>query len=89
MKRKYLLISGIALSTAEITTYLLKQSSNRVMAKMMMKDFKEKVIPIMKKDQNSPLPVEKAGHPDPLDIEDNEMVSEGSIYPVNYYNEKQ
>lgn len=33
------------------------------------------------------VPVQKAGNPDPLDVEDNKMVSEGSMYGVNYYNE--
>lgn len=31
-------------------------------------------------------PVNKAGHPDPRDLEDNNMVSEGAQYGVNYYN---
>ncbi|MEJ9307324.1 hypothetical protein P4593_28970, partial [Priestia megaterium] len=33
-------------------------------------------------------PIHKAGHPDPMDTEDNKMVSEGSMFPVQYYNEK-
>ncbi|MDP4161928.1 MAG: hypothetical protein Q8906_03305 [Bacillota bacterium] len=32
------------------------------------------------------LPIEKAGHPDPHDIDDNNMVSEGAMYGVHYYN---
>lgn len=32
------------------------------------------------------LPIEKAGYPDPLDVEDNKMVSEGAQYGVQYYN---
>ena len=32
-------------------------------------------------------PVTKAGNPDPQDIEDNQMVSEGSMYGVNFYNQ--
>lgn len=34
-------------------------------------------------------PIEKAGHPDPHDVDDNKMVSEGAMYSVNYYNEKE
>jgi hypothetical protein len=33
--------------------------------------------------------INKAGNPDPHDIDDNKMVSEGAMYAVNYYNEKQ
>lgn len=31
----------------------------------------------------------KAGHPDPQDTRDNEMVSEGAMTSVNYYNNQQ
>ena len=31
----------------------------------------------------------KAGNPDPHDTGDNNMVSEGAMYSVNYFNEKQ
>lgn len=40
-----------------------------------------------KKEQSS-LPVNKAGQPDPLETADNKMVYEGSQYGVQYYNEK-
>jgi len=33
------------------------------------------------------LPIQQAAHPDPYDFDNNEMVSEGSVYGVNYYNE--
>lgn len=33
-------------------------------------------------------PIEKAGNPDPHDIEDNKMVDEGSQYAVQYHDEK-
>ncbi|MBM7619281.1 hypothetical protein JOC95_001130 [Bacillus tianshenii] len=38
--------------------------------------------------KKSNLPIEKAGNPDPEDIEDNKMVSEGAMYSVDYYNKK-
>ncbi|MDN4073726.1 hypothetical protein [Fictibacillus terranigra] len=89
MKKKYLLLSGFALSAAGVTSYLLRKGSNRVMAKMMVNEMKDKVLPFLTKDdKQGKLPVNKAGHPDPFDIRDNEMVSEGSMYPVDYYNEK-
>ncbi|UII56486.1 hypothetical protein LS684_03095 [Cytobacillus spongiae] len=34
-------------------------------------------------------PVEKAGNPHPQDFEDNKMVSEGAMYSVDYYNQKE
>ncbi|MGW8262695.1 hypothetical protein ACWHAR_22210, partial [Bacillus sp. LR--39] len=43
---------------------------------------------ITKQPDMETFPVDKAGHPDPQDIEDNKMVSEGSMYPVQYYDEK-
>ncbi|WP_053361572.1 hypothetical protein [Bacillus sp. FJAT-27251] len=47
---------------------------------------KEKLTPARFKEEDV-VPVVKAGNPDPLDVEDNKMVSEGSMYGVNYYNE--
>ncbi|MFT9598882.1 hypothetical protein [Mesobacillus sp.] len=44
---------------------------------------KEKIMP----SKTDVVPVQKAGNPDPMDIEDNKMVSEGAMYGVNYYNE--
>ncbi|WP_445489908.1 hypothetical protein [Niallia sp. 03133] len=32
--------------------------------------------------------LKKAGNPDPADIGDNNMVSEGAMYSVSYYNKK-
>ncbi|WHY74155.1 hypothetical protein [Fictibacillus enclensis] len=89
MKKKYLLLSGFAISAAGVTSYLLRKGSNRTMAKMMANEVIEKIIPFMKKDDVKNLPVKKAGHPDPYDYEDTKMVEEGSVYPVNYYNKKQ
>ncbi|HLU22678.1 hypothetical protein [Lederbergia graminis] len=33
--------------------------------------------------------IEKAGNPDPHDIEDTKMVSEGAMYAVEYYNQEE
>ncbi|WP_101582154.1 hypothetical protein [Bacillus sp. T33-2] len=59
---------------------------------IMTSKMKQKITPI--KDKLTPsrfkapvLPVDKAGNPDPIDLEDNKMVSEGSQYGVHYYNE--
>lgn len=37
----------------------------------------------------SSFPITKAGHPDPQDLRDNNMVSEGSQFPVQYYSERE
>ena len=50
-----------------------------------MQMMKNKAINSMNKDKQV---MEKTGHPDPHDIEDNTMVAEGSMYAVNYYDEK-
>jgi hypothetical protein len=53
----------------------------------MLRDLKRKVIPnIYAKSEQ--LPIEKAGNPHPKDLPDNDMVSEGAQYAVQFYNEK-
>lgn len=52
----------------------------------MLQTVKNKVIP-SKATQG--LPIEKAGLSDPMDIDDNKMVSEGSMYGVHYYNKNE
>ena len=49
----------------------------------MATQIKEKIMP----SKTDVIPVQKAGNPDPMDVEDNKMVSEGAMYGVNYYNE--
>lgn len=85
MKQK-LLLSGLAVSTVGITSYLLKDPSNRQKAREFIHSMKMKIT---KQPDMETFPVDKAGHPHPHDIEDNKMVSEGSMYPVQYYDEKE
>ncbi|WP_191557743.1 hypothetical protein [Metabacillus idriensis] len=87
--RQKTLISGIALSTVGVgvTSYLLKDKSNRQKVTGFVNNAKNKIPYFARKNTDS-FPVEKAGHPDPQDIDDNNMVSEGSMYPVQYYDEK-
>jgi len=33
------------------------------------------------------VPIQQAANPDPYDFDNNDMVSEGSVYGVNYFNE--
>nr|WP_239587442.1 hypothetical protein [Bacillus pakistanensis] len=35
------------------------------------------------------LPIKKGGNPDPMNVEDNKMVSEGALTSVTYYNAKE
>jgi hypothetical protein len=88
--RQKTLISGLAISTVSvgITTYLLKDKSNLDKIKGFIQSVK-KTVPYKSSTQKLvSFPIHKAGHPDPMDIEDNKMVSEGSMFPVQYYNEK-
>ena len=88
--RQKALISGLAISTVSvgITTYLLKDKSNVDKVKGFVRSVK-KAIPYKSSTQKlTSFPIHKAGHPDPMDTEDNKMVSEGSMFPVQYYNEK-
>jgi len=43
----------------------------------------------LEKNRKKSIPMEKIGHPDPYDEKDNEMVSEGALYAVDYYNRKE
>ncbi|MBY8913385.1 hypothetical protein KY305_11620 [Bacillus sp. YC2] len=84
MKQK-LLISGLAVSTVGVTSYLLKDKSNRQKVKNFIHSIKTS---FSSKPNIDSFPVSKAGNPHPEDIEDNKMVSEGSMYPVQYYDNK-
>jgi hypothetical protein len=37
--------------------------------------------------ETSIVPIKQAASPDPYDFDNSDMVSEGSVYGVNYYNE--
>ncbi|MFI8574158.1 hypothetical protein ACIGEL_00490 [Rossellomorea aquimaris] len=52
------------------------------------RNVKEGLVTKFKKRRKEDLPVEKGGNPDPGNIEDNSMVSEGAMTSVQYYNEK-
>ncbi|XBO86429.1 hypothetical protein AAGG52_01535 [Bacillus licheniformis] len=67
---------------------MLKDETNRQKLKSYLQSVKEKIPYFSEKHNVDSFPVEKAGNPSPQDIEDNKMVSEGSMYPVQYYDEK-
>lgn len=78
-------INSYVLAGVGITSILLlanKTSRDKLQTySTKMKDY------FTNKFQHKDLPIHKAGHPDPQDIDDNNMVSEGALYSVNYYNE--
>ncbi|MGD6818862.1 hypothetical protein [Metabacillus sp. 84] len=90
-KRNGLIISGVALSTAGVAaTVYLKDKSRRAKLSYGVKQAQGKVVSMFSKDKNKEdekFPVDKAGNPDPQDVEDNKMVSEGAQYSVQYYND--
>jgi hypothetical protein len=84
---KSLIAVGVGVSASAAAAVWLSSKPNRVKAESVLRDLKHKIKPneFMKSEQ---LPVEKGGNPDPHDVEDNNMVSEGAMYSVNFYNEK-
>ncbi|MGG3622055.1 hypothetical protein ABES25_00530 [Bacillus gobiensis] len=90
MKQKTL-ISTVAVSTigaGVVTSYWLKDKTNRQKVKGLIGRMKSEISKMTDKKQLDSFPVDKAGNPDSKDIEDNKMVSEGSMYPVQYYDKK-
>ncbi|KAB2331883.1 hypothetical protein [Bacillus mesophilum] len=76
------LLAGVGITSV----LLLANKANRNKVQTVTVKFKNMI-----KDRfsNENLPLKKAGHPDPQDIEDNKMVSEGAMYSVTYYNENE
>lgn len=75
-----LIVAGVGISSVILLS--MKPSRNKIQS--MAFQLREKLgsTPSIKKK----ISIEKAGHPDPYDLEDNVMVSEGALYSVNYYN---
>lgn len=89
MKKQKVILSGIALSTIGVTSYVLKDKTRRHKVEDSMKKAKHKIMTFLSKEVKlDNFPVKKAGHPDPHDTDDNKMVSEGAMYSVQYYDEK-
>ncbi|HAQ08530.1 MAG TPA: hypothetical protein DCR24_13790 [Bacillus bacterium] len=76
--------SAVMLGVGAAAVWMAMKPENKSKLTNMATQMKDKIMPSGKKDV---IPVQKAGNPDPLDLEDNKMVSEGSMYGVNYYNE--
>lgn len=68
----------------------LSTKSNREKVICSYKDVKQKALKFWYRHRPEVLyeDIEKAGHPDPYDFGDNQMVDEGAMFSVNYYNDK-
>ncbi|WP_273122480.1 hypothetical protein ACNRWW_05390 [Metabacillus sp. HB246100] len=87
LTKRNVILSGVALSTIGVTSYVLKSPSRKEKLVAKLSLMKNKVINATKTKED-PI-VEKAGHPHPEDIPDNTMVSEGAMYSVQYYDENE
>ncbi|RFU66345.1 hypothetical protein D0469_17050 [Peribacillus saganii] len=87
-KRNQLLMLGAGLAGAAY----FRKKNNRQKAMDLINSMRDQAMKMMGKDQNKNIEptIKKAAYPDPYDIPDNEMVAEGSLYGIDYYNrEKQ
>jgi hypothetical protein len=75
--------NAVMLGVGAAALWMAMKPENKEKLTSMATQVKEKIIPA----KPDVLPVQKAGNPDPMDLEDNKMVSEGAMYGVNYYNE--
>ncbi|MGF2616560.1 hypothetical protein FZC84_02060 [Rossellomorea vietnamensis] len=76
------LSSTLILGAAAGAGLLMRKKENRDKLQNFMESTKQKWVNRNKTD----FTVEKAGNPDPADVEDNTMVSEGAQTSVQYYN---
>ncbi|GGA39796.1 hypothetical protein [Psychrobacillus lasiicapitis] len=83
-KNKSLLLAGLA---AGAYAYFRKKE-NRDKAMVAFNNTKAKVNSFMEAQQHNNSDLTAAGNPDPQDIQDNKMVSEGAMTSVQYYNEE-
>lgn len=75
--------SAVMMGVGAAALWMAMKPENKEKLTNMATKVKEKIMP----SKTDVVPVQKAGNPDPMDVEDNKMVSEGAMYGVNYYNE--
>jgi len=74
------MLSMVTAGVTGVGTFLIKHRSDR-------KKWEEYInMPRGSKNEDNQFPIEKAGHPHPENLPDNEMVSEGAQFGVQYYN---
>ncbi|MCH5586596.1 hypothetical protein MK805_16795 [Shimazuella sp. AN120528] len=84
---KKTVFTTFTLTTVGLTTYLLTNKNRRKRVLDQMKNAWNKVkVSLNDKNKHDPALKTKIGHPHPHDHGDNNMVSEGAMYSVNYYN---
>ncbi|MGG1679206.1 hypothetical protein ACIFOT_26290 [Neobacillus sp. NRS-1170] len=80
---KSIIVVGLGASAA----VWLSSKPNRIKAESKLRELKWKIKPTpFHKSEN--LPIEKGGNPHPHDLEDHNMVDEGALYSVKFFNEK-
>ncbi|MDQ1143595.1 hypothetical protein QE429_000422 [Bacillus sp. SORGH_AS 510] len=87
MKQTFGMKSLVAVGVGASAAMWLTSKPNRVKAETILREWKRKLIPTVY-EKSEQLPIEKGAHPHPHDVEDNNMVSEGAMYSVQFYNEK-
>lgn len=83
-KKNTLLLATLA---AGAYAYFSKKE-NRDKAQVAFNNMKTKVDSFIESQKVQHEPETKAGNPDPYDVPDNEMVSEGAQTSVHYYNQE-
>ncbi|WP_017186019.1 hypothetical protein [Alkalibacillus haloalkaliphilus] len=78
-----LIVSSVVAAGAALTSYVLIDENRRNGIKQKVKQLKES----FNEGNHTNLPIEEAGNPELDDIENSEMVAEGSQFGVQYYNE--
>lgn len=67
----------------------LSSKNNREKARVMLQNARVKTDSWMTKLKHNTSPLTKVGHSDPYDFEDHQMLSEGAMYGVDYYNQEE
>lgn len=81
--------NGLLIATLAAGAYAyFSKKENRDKAMETVGVLKEKVDTFVNNNKLVDQATEKMGNPDPLDVEDNEMVSEGAQTSVHYYNQE-
>lgn len=83
MKKVLSIAAGVGVSAA----VWLSNKPNRIKTESMLRDLKRWIKPNVYA-KSEQLPIEKGGNPHPKGFADNDMVSEGALYSVKFYNEK-
>lgn len=75
-KKKVVLFSATGAVMAGVGTYLFKEKADRI-----------KITGSHKEVDDNVFPIKKAGQPEPENIPDNKMVSEGAQFGVQYHDQ--